>query len=181
MQAGNYSSENQILNVFNFMKASTTLRDVQVRSIDILGKDDNPIGYLAPIGSFFEGNKTLIKDMGRWRADHQYAYPSRFEVTDAGTEKWLKATVIENENRLLFLIQNEAGKSIGHIGLLCLDGTRVEIDNVLRGESDSPGIVSASLAELEKFAYEELGLENLELRVLESNSHAVEFYLKLGY
>ena len=181
MQAGNYSSENQILNVFNFMKASITLRDVQVRSIEIPGNNHNPIGYLAPIGSFFEGNKSFIKDTGKWRAEHQYAYPSRFEVTDAGTEKWLNAAVIENENRLLFLIQDETGKNIGHIGLLRLDGARVEIDNVLRGESDSPGLVSAALAELEKFAYEELGLENLELRVLESNSHAVEFYLRHGY
>lgn len=181
MQAGNYSTENQILSVFSFMKSGSTLREVQVRSLDILGSDSQPIGYLAPIGSFFQENLTLIKAMGSWRSDHQYAYPSRFEITEAGTEKWLKAAVIENENRLLFLIQAKDGKPIGHIGLLRLEGTRIEIDNVLRGESDTPGIISAALNELEKFAYEELGIENLELRVLESNKHAVNFYLKHGY
>lgn len=163
------------------MKSGSTLREVQVRAIDIPGNDSNPVGYLVPIGAFFYGNQNIIKSMGAWRAAHQYAYPSRFQVTDAGTEKWLKAAVIDNQNRLLFLIQDANGKNLGHIGLLKLDEVRCEIDNVLRGESDSPGIVSAALAELEKFAYEELGLENLELRVIETNTHAVQFYLKHGY
>jgi perosamine synthetase len=34
---------------------------------------------------------------------------------------------------------------------------------------------------MEKFAYEELGMETLELKVLESNVHAIDFYLNNGY
>jgi perosamine synthetase len=163
------------------MKSGTSLRDAQVRALEISGSTSSPLGYLVPIGSFFEDNQAVIESMSSWRAAHQYAYPSRFQVTNAGTAKWLKAAVIENENRLLFLIQDASGKYLGHIGLLKLDENRCEIDNVLRGESDCPGIVSAALRELEKFAYEELGLESLELRVLESNQHAVDFYIKQEY
>ena len=181
MRAGTYSTEKQILNVFEFMKSGITLKEVQQRSIDISGSDSRPQGYLVPIGSFFEENKNLVKSLSVWRDSHQYAYPSRFEVTDEGTAKWLNAAVIQNPNRLLFLIQDANGKNLGHIGLLKLDTTRCEIDNVLRGEPDCPGIISAALAELEYFCYEELGLEFLELRVLASNKHAVDFYLNQGY
>ena len=181
MRAGSYTTENQILNVFSFMKSATNPRETQVRSLELPGSDNKPAGYLVPIGKFFDQNKDLIKSMGLWRDAHQYAYPSRFKVTDDGTSKWLNSAVIENENRLLFLMQNPDGKYLGHIGLLKLDSERCEIDNVLRGESENPGFVTSALIELEKFAYEELGLENLELRVLESNKHAVNFYLKNGY
>jgi len=181
MKAGSYSAENQILDVFKFMKSGSTLREVQVRSIEISGDSSGSAGYLVPVGYFFEGNEEIINSMALWRAAHQYAYPSRFSVTNSGTEKWLKSAVIENKDRLLFLIQDQTGKYIGHIGLLKLDETRCEIDNVLRGEYEFPGLIAKALFELEKFSYDELGLENLELRVLESNTHAVSFYQKYGY
>lgn len=181
MRSGNYSLETNILSVFCFMKSAATLRETQVRSIEFsVEKTEKPC-YLVPVGKFFADDSALVSAMGKWRDAHQYAYPSRFEVTDAGTAKWLKSAVIDNENRLLFLMQDPSGKYLGHIGFLKLDETRCEIDNVLRGESEVPGIVNSALRELERFASEELGLESLELRVLASNSHAVDFYLRNDY
>jgi perosamine synthetase len=181
MRSGNYSLDTNILNVFNFMKSGATLRETQVRSIEFLVENSEKPCYLVPVGKFFADDSTLISEMGKWRDAHQYAYPSRFEITESGTSKWLKNAVIENEDRLLFLIQGPNGKYLGHIGFLKLDQSRCEIDNVLRGEDDVPGIVTGALRELERFASEELGLELLELRVLASNSHAVDFYLNNGY
>jgi len=181
MRSENYSLETNVLSVFSFMKSAATLRETQVRSIEFsVEKTEKPC-YLVPIGKFFADDLALVSAMGKWRDAHQYSYPSRFEVTNAGTAKWLKSAVIENENRLLFLMQDPSGKYLGHIGLLKLDETRCEIDNVLRGETEVPGIVSSALRELERFASEELGLESLELRVLASNSHAVDFYLRNSY
>ena len=181
MRSGNYSLETNILSVFSFMKSAATLRETQVRSIEFsVEKTEKPC-YLVPVGKFFADDSALVSAMGKWRDAHQYAYPSRFAVTDTGTAKWLKSAVIDNENRLLFLMQDPSGKYLGHIGFLKLDETRCEIDNVLRGESEVPGIVNSALRELERFASEELGLESLELRVLASNSHAVDFYLRNDY
>ena len=181
MRSGNYSLETNILSVFSFMKSAATLRETQVRSIEFsVEKTEKPC-YLVPVGKFFADDSSLVSAMGKWRDAHQYAYPSRFAVTDTGTAKWLKSAVIDNENRLLFLMQDPSGKYLGHIGFLKLDETRCEIDNVLRGESEVPGIVNSALRELERFASEELGLESLELRVLASNSHAVDFYLRNDY
>jgi perosamine synthetase len=181
MRSGNYSLENHALDVFSFMKSAVTLRETQIRSIEFFVEKIEKPCYLVPIGNFFEGNTDLVSDMGKWRSEHQYSYPSRFEITQTGTTSWLKSAVIENPNRLLFLLQDPSGQYLGHIGLLKLDGGRCEIDNVLRGENQVPGIVSSALTQLEKFASEELGFESLELRVLGSNSHAIDFYLKNGY
>jgi perosamine synthetase len=181
MRSGIYSPEAQILDVFHFMKSGQSLRDIQVRAIEFKVERIAKPCYLIPIGKFFEDNQDLIKMMGIWRDAHQYAYPSRFTITDEGTAKWLKSAVIENVDRLLFLIQNPAGKELGHIGLLRTGSDRCEIDNVLRGEKDIPGVISSALAEIEKFACEELGVEILDLKVLASNPHAFDFYLKNGY
>jgi len=182
MRAGTYSTNSQVQNVFSFMKSGENLREVQNRSIAIDDSDTaNGSGYLVPIGKFFAGNVNLIEKLSAWRNAHQYAYPSRFTVTTEGTAKWLRSAVIENQDRLLFLIQSDDGEYIGHIGVLKLDEHRCELDNVLRGESKSPGLISKALFELEQFCYEELGLEQFELRVLASNAHAVNFYLNRGY
>ena len=181
MRSGNYSLENHVLNVFDFMKSAESLRETQVRSIEFLVEKTKKPCYLVPIGKFFEGDISLIEAMGAWRSAHQYSYPSRFEITTTGTSKWLKSAVIDNPDRLLFLMQDPTGKYLGHIGLLKLDSTRCEIDNVLRGETEIPGIVTSALLELEKYSTEELGLESLELRVLASNTHAIDFYQKNGY
>ena len=44
-----------------------------------------------------------------------------------------------------------------------------------------PVLSHAALEVVEKFACEELGMESLELKVLESNVHAIDFYLDNGY
>ena len=181
MRAGTYSTDSQIDNVFQFMKSGKNFREVQLRSIEIPGVGEKVDGYLIPIGNFFAENQDLVEKMSTWRQTHQYAYPSRFQVTETGTKTWLKNAVIENKNRLLFIVQDKNGQFIGHIGILRLDEQRCEIDNVLRGSDSTPGLISAALTEIEKFAYEELGLQILELRVLASNEHAIKFYLKNDY
>lgn len=181
MLAGNYSTNAQIKNVFNFMKRAKTLREIQNLSLEFKIGSQDELGYLAPIGEFFRDDSQLVAELAKWRNANQFAYPSRFEVTVQGTTNWLASAVIENENRLLFLIQDSKGTAVGHIGLLQIEDSVCEIDNVLRGEAEPSGIMTDALHVIENFAYLELGLEDLQLRVLKSNSHAVNFYIKNGY
>ncbi|MEX2322714.1 MAG: bifunctional GNAT family N-acetyltransferase/PLP-dependent aspartate aminotransferase family protein [Acidimicrobiia bacterium] len=125
----------------------------------------------------------LVAEFGQWRAAHQYAYPTRFEVTAEGTESWLRKAVLANADRLLFLITDSASSRLGHIGLVLredLDCT-VELDNVLRGRPGVKGAMSSATLALENWAYEQLGALRVVLRVLASNSKAVAFYEKIGY
>jgi len=80
----------------------------------------------------------------------------------------------------MFLIESASGEAIGHIGLL-VTSQGIEVDNVARGSSSVPGVMTDAMEALEQFTYLELGYETIYLKVLESNTHARRFYSRLGY
>jgi len=126
-----------------------------------------------------ESSQFLLK---KWREANQFAYPTRFPVTMEGTRNWLEKGVLENESRVLFWIINSNFTKLGHIGLVCLpENSDIEVDNVLRGESGHPGLMTEAMKSLETLVETEFSLETISLRVLESNVHALNFYLNLGY
>lgn len=165
---------------FSFCKATDDLIQATVKSIRVVDKDV-VVGYLTAVGQFQCRNKELHKLMTVWRERHQYAYPSRFVVTEEGTARWLEAAVIENPNRLLFLVSDFLGNPVGHLGLLINDHDELEIDNVLRGAQISPGLMSNAMKSLEGWARSELRARHLVLRVLGSNGRARTFYERLNY
>jgi perosamine synthetase len=126
-----------------------------------------------------ENNQLLLKN---WREANQFAYPTRFPVTLEGTQRWLEKGVLGNASRVLFWITDSNFARLGHIGLLYLPATSsFEVDNVLRGEAGHPGLMTEAMKCLENLVETELSLEEISLRVLESNTHAVAFYEKLNY
>jgi perosamine synthetase len=160
------------------MKAASSWNSISTRTVAVKGENL----WLAPISSFHVKDDSLVQSLAEWRDAHQYAYPGHFKVTTDGTKNWLISQVIDNVNRLLFLITDSTGKSIGHAGLLLGDEvSEIEIDNILRGESGFPGAMSEVMRTLEEWAYQELGIDVCKLRVLKSNTHAMSFYEKLGY
>jgi perosamine synthetase len=151
--------------------------------IPILGDGNDEIrGYLLPVNQGHETNSHVITRMTQWRQKNQHAYIGRFVPSEEKTRLWLRAQVLDNPTRLLFLVTDSDGQLVGHMGLAVNRETDlIEIDNVLRGELQAPGIMSQALTTLEEFAESELTLEQISLRVLESNEKAVSFYEKLGY
>jgi perosamine synthetase len=184
MRAGTYSTENQVVETFRFMKAGTTYRDVLSRSLELKDSGGQVFGYALPIGNYFENQQRLIEKLMEWRETFYYVYPTRFKVTKEGTTKWLKSTVIENDDRLLFLVINTSGDYIGNIGLLKIGENQYELDNLIKDKNKSIAsskILAAAIQEIENFAYHELGITELELRTLESNKVAQLFLARIGY
>ena len=163
---------------FIFLKSATSVNELLARSVAL------PCGgALVPIGKQHEASAKAIADFAAWRDAHQYAYPTRFPVTKEGTACWLRRQVINNPDRILFMILDGVGQPVGHIGLL-LDDERpevLEIDNVLRGEEDNPGIMGEALSALIEWAGNVLFMDCFFLKVLKSNEHAVRFYLGRGF
>lgn len=138
--------------------------------------------FLVPFTSLDLAEPHHIQLLKSWREANQFAYPTRFPVTIDGTSKWLEAGVLGNENRLLFWITNSNFVKLGHIGIVAAsEDAELEVDNVLRGESGNPGLMSEAMKALEMLIEEEFSLEKISLRVLESNHRAVNFYKKLDY
>lgn len=164
---------------FNFAKSAPNLAELWQRNIELPGG-----GCLVPLSYLHLRDDHLISKLSAWRAASSYAYPTRFPVTQEGTLKWMKEGVLDKADRLLFLIHDELGRLIGHVGFANAmnDNCLLELDNILRGESFArKGIISEAVIALQDWGRAVLFAEGFYLRVLASNAHAVHFYEKLGY
>ena len=153
------------------------------KGIPISGPQEELLGYLLPFSEKHRDHEETISRLSSWRDAHQYAYPGRFKITDVGTKTWLAKAVLENSDRILFLLTDIHFKPMGHIGLLKVEEEpfKLEVDNVLRGETGVSGLMTFAMNTLEKWAELEFSIEQITLRVLKSNTRAVNFYNKLGY
>lgn len=124
----------------------------------------------------------IVSLLSRWRKENEFWFQAIFPVSDSGTKIWLKNKVIEEKDRLLFLITVN-DNYIGHVGLWKFDfpNRSCEIDNIVRGEQDCPGIMYPSLILLQDWARETLFIKDFFLHTLVENHRAVRLYEKLGY
>ena len=163
------------------MQNATSLRDLLARSysFEVGGKDFS----LIPFSNLDVDDDLQSAILANWREEHIYAYPSRSLITVEGTKNWLSKAVLNNPHRMLFWISDSSMTRIGHIGLVYdNENSCLEIDNVLRGLPHiAPGLMELALLKIENIAEEEFSVDQIFLRVLESNHHAVNFYLKNGY
>ena len=164
--------KNTVIDEFNFLKKLNS----NVLSSEIKLSSG---GFLLPITYQCLDNSELINNLLNWREQNEFAYPSRSKTNFEKTKLWLEKNVLDNPTKILFKIYNKNFKMIGHIGLSINDDFRnkIEIDNVLRGIKNSDkGIISESLRAIIKWAKSVLLPEGFLLRVLKSNTHAVQFY-----
>lgn len=162
------------------LKSAQDLTELLINSIH-LEHGTNKF-YLVPFCDFDVLNDERIRLLAEWRQEYEFAFPSRFKVSLDGTKKWVKDQVLLNENRVLFWVAKSDLEYLGHLGVVFKSEDEVlEIDNVLRGKKGYEGLMTACLQTLERELEIEFSPEDIQLRVLESNSHAVNFYQNLGY
>ena len=139
-------------------------------------------GSLRPVTAESLNNDSDIELLAKWREANQDAFPSQFKVTQQGTKTWLENSVLNSPDRILFWVCDQDNKKIGHAGLFRFDLSQkfCELDNILRGESGSPGIMQEACSKLIELCQQELGLADIYLRVFSDNQRALELYQKLG-
>lgn len=140
-------------------------------------------GYLVPLCELHADDDETISLLAKWRDANQTAYPTRFAVTLEGTKTWLKKAVLENDARVLFLVLDRYGRPVGHAGFAGCDNDagNLELDNIVRGENRSPGIMGEAISKLIRWVEAEAKPNSLFLRVFADNDHAISFYEKLGF
>jgi perosamine synthetase len=168
-----------VLSAFVFLKRTEKYDDLLAKSIPL----KSGRGHLIPVCEIHDGDATLIAKFARWREENASAFPSRFPVTEAGTASWLRSKLLDVDDRLLFLVLDRRGYPVGHMGFANADNDAMamEIDNVVRGEGSSPGIMSEAMHGLLDWAEEMFRPRQIFLRVLSDNDHAIAFYQKLGF
>lgn len=170
----------EILNFYKRKRAKDTLI-----LVPILDSAENTVGFLRPVTADF--NTTIpdcVELLDRWRADNPTLSPSRFPITHERTRRWIRDAIIDNDKRILFMLQELDGRRIGHIGFTNIDAGRrsAEVDMVLRGEQTNiPGFMRNAMSALIRWGKQELLLEHIDLVVLPDNEHVISFYHRCGF
>jgi cephalosporin hydroxylase/RimJ/RimL family protein N-acetyltransferase len=165
---------------FSFLKQTQRLDELFAKGLSL----SDSAGYLLPVCELHRQDNQLIAKLAEWRAANAGAYFSQFPVTLDGTAAWLRAKLLEVEDRLLFLVIDQHGYPVGHLGYAnCLnDEAAMEIDNVVRGNKQGPpGLMSRAMIAGLAWAEDVIGPREIFLRVFSDNDHAVNFYRRLGF
>ncbi|MFA5948313.1 MAG: GNAT family N-acetyltransferase [Candidatus Gracilibacteria bacterium] len=127
-------------------------------------------------------DKKLMDIIGRWRKKNEMWFSVQFDVTVERTTRWFKERLINTPDRLLFIIKVD-NNYIGHVGLFRFDfeTKTCEIDNIVRGEAEYPGIMYDAIKNMMDWGKNVLGLNGYSLKTFLDNERAVRLYEKLGF
>lgn len=124
-----------------------------------------------------------VRALTEWRNRYVKAFLTEFEATEERTAKWLTEVVGPDPSRILFMLEDAKGQTVGYLGLAFIDweSRTGEADAIVRGVSGTPGLMTKALLTLLHWAHRQLGLTaGLNVRVRSDNPRAVEFYSRLG-
>ena len=164
---------------FAFLKSASNIQEAYLRAIPI-----GSSGFLVPVCRAHESDSELIQKLTAWRNTNVHVYPTQFVATIESTKAWLATRLLDVADRILFLVVDNIGKSVGHIGLSGChnDDFLFEIDNVVRGDpAADKGLFSRSINTLIHWARTTLPVEGFFLRVMDDNPHAIDFYKRNGF
>lgn len=142
-----------------------------------------PVALLRPVATSRERlNPDDVRVLTEWRNRNVRAFLTEFQADEDRTEKWLAEMVGPDDTRILFMVDDLEGRTVGYIGLAFIDWDAGwgEADAVVKGGETPPGTMTKALHVLLDWAREQLGLSNLGVRVRSDNT-ALEFYRKAGF
>ena len=171
---------NSVIENFKFLKETDNIKKSYLNSIPLTRGM-----FLLPVSRMHLKDSNLIELLTSWRNENVHVYPTQFVATTSGTRKWMEHNLLNVLDRILFLVVDDTGQAIGHIGFNnCINSDMdFEIDNVIRGKSTekSRGIFSEALKVMIEWARKLMTIESFSLRVMNDNYKAISFYKKNGF
>lgn len=166
-----------IIETFNGYKCKDQYDELKL--IPIYNQNDL-IGFLKPVTFHYKlTSPEYISLFSQWRRENPVGFATIFEITDQRTEFWLDKILLNREDRILFVVLSITGEPLGHLGYSSFnfEEKSCEIDNVVRGVTTShEGIMTHALNSIIMWGKNILKLDNILLRVLADNTHAIKFY-----
>ena len=164
---------------FAFLKSAETIRDAYLRAIPIENS-----GFLIPLSKAHVGDDELLRNLAEWRNANVEVYPTQFIATIESTRSWIIDRLLNVADRILFLVVDRHGNVVGHMGFNGCNNDRLffEVDNVINGSASAEkGLFSKALISLIEWARKTINVDGFFLRVMDDNSHAIEFYKKNNF
>jgi len=162
-----------------FLQNCEDLNDVVARGSFF--EVESKVYSLVPFSGMDLLNNERVLLLTQWRDENQFAYPTKFKVSEEQTKKWLENNILLNNRRVMFWVIDNYFNLLGHIGVLLSDENHFEIDNVLKASKNTKGLFSEAQKKLEIILHQEFNPSQIYLKVLNSNLKAINFYEKLNY
>ena len=142
-----------------------------------------PVAFLRPVAV----RQELLRDddvhaLTEWRNRFVDAFLTAFQATEERTARWLVDQVGPNDGKILFMVDEIDGRTIGYMGLDRINWNRGsgEVDAIVRGREAAPGLMMRCLQAMILWARGSLGLRDIGVRV-RSDNRALAFYRKVGF
>jgi hypothetical protein len=140
------------------------------------------VGLLRPVST--RPGRTSPEDvrvLTDWRNRHVQSFFTEFVATEERTARWLVESVGPDDTRILFMVDDTAGRTVGYMGLAFIDWDTgyAEFDAIVRGGGGPPGLMARSIRTMWSWGRSALGLELLGGRV-RSDNPALGFFGKVG-
>jgi hypothetical protein len=140
------------------------------------------VGALIPIDFDMASQPAVVSSLTKWRKMFMKYFLTQFDATDERTQAWLTNVVLPDNSKILFLIQDETGKSIGNYAVRDISPDGAELDNLIRGEKGGdPKLVFYAELTLLKWLYDELKIPRVTLRVLSGNLKTLALHQSVGF
>ena len=137
---------------------------------------------LRPVATVAGGmNANDVRVLTEWRNRFVSSFLTEFEATETRTEQWLTQVVGPDETRILFMLDDARGETVGYLGLAFIDWEKLtgEADAIVRGAETAPGVMARAMFTLLEWARGQLGLKSVGARV-RSDNPALQFFLKFA-
>jgi hypothetical protein len=117
-----------------------------------------------------------------WRNKFVQAFLTEFDATPEQTTRWLTQVVGPHAGKILFMLDDPAGRTFAYMGLDFIDWEKStgEADAIVRGGEAAAGTMKLALETLLTWAKGALGLRTLGVRFRSDNT-ALVFYRKVGF
>lgn len=153
-----------------------------VKALDIRDENLNTVGKLIPIGLWIEHSSPVIESIARWRAREMRNFMVQFESSFEKSKNYLVNKASKENDRLLFLILDDSGNLIGHIGISNITVESAELDNMMRGNPGGPkNLMELAEKAVIDFLFTKLNVKSIHLRVLSFNFLAISIHQRLGF
>jgi RimJ/RimL family protein N-acetyltransferase len=175
------SYENFIHSTFDSYKCSSPadeLRTIPIQS------ENGLMGFLRPVTHlYWQISPEYVALICKWRQENPIGFANRFKGTWKKSKYWIEDVLLPRKDRILFFVHNLDNMPIGHLGYSNFDyeNKSADIDNVVRGEILSNGIMALAMNTILTWGKNTLELKDVYLKVLSDNEHAIRFYEKLGF
>jgi L-amino acid N-acyltransferase YncA len=153
----------------------------EVVRINVLDDEASLIGHLDPVTRAALADDDLIQKLTHWRNVASRYFFTQFTATCDRTRDWLEKVVLNDSNRLLFIIHSKTGP-VGQHGFKGLSPDSAELDNLIRGEMGGhPRLIHYAEIALVRWLFAVLDIKLILAYVLSDNHRALDLHREVGF